>query len=51
MGSFVISGTAKALVIHTGANTEISKIYSIKLHTRHRISKRDKTTWLFSSRE
>ena len=28
MGSFVISGTAKALVIHTGANTEIGKISS-----------------------
>ena len=26
MGTFVISGTAKALVIHTGANTEIGKI-------------------------
>ena len=28
MGTFVISGTAKALVIHTGANTEIGKISS-----------------------
>ncbi|MDF2738249.1 MAG: mgtA, partial [Nitrososphaeraceae archaeon] len=28
MGTFVISGTTKALVIHTGANTEIGKISS-----------------------
>ena len=26
MGTFVISGTAKAFVIHTGANTELGKI-------------------------
>jgi magnesium-transporting ATPase (P-type) len=51
LGTFIVSGKAKALVIHTGADTELGSISGRLRHVKpERVSKRCQKIWFFPNR-